>query len=253
MNLIKINLLPYRQQLEMKQKKQFQTIMALGFVAGVLACGGVYMGLQEMIDRQESRNTTLQAGIEELNKEVVRIKDLEADKKRFLERKRKVEELDNKRFDGARIMDSLNRVVPEGSFLTALKGKGLSEGTINNQKGPIEREYLIEGRALSDNKVALLMAALPSTGMFDLPELVEIKSEFGIQKFVLKSNLVDQVALASTLAAVQAASQAQQPAAQTTTPASAPAAAPAPAAPETPAGSTVAETPPPPPPASGGN
>ena len=37
MNLIKINLLPYREILEQKQKKQFQLVMAFGVIAGGVA------------------------------------------------------------------------------------------------------------------------------------------------------------------------------------------------------------------------
>lgn len=194
MNLIKINLLPYREEREAKQKQQFQIIMAIGLVAGLLACGAVYMALDEMVSRQEGRNASLQAGIDELKTQVEKIKNLEAEKQKFLERKRKVEELDYKRFDGARIVDSLNQVVPEGSHLTALK-------TESNDDAQIARTYLIEGRAISDNKVAVLMAALPSTGVFDLPELVEIQKEEDAQKFVLKSNLVDQTMMAQLAAA----------------------------------------------------
>lgn len=196
MNLIKINLLPYREEREAKQKQQFQVIMAVGFIAGLLACGAVYMAFEEMVSGQEARNASLQTGIDELKKQLDTIQTLENDKQRFLERKRKVEELDYKRFDGARIVDSLNQVVPEGSHLTALKTEG-------NDDSQIARTYLIEGRAISDNKVAVLMAALPSTGVFDLPELVEIQKEEDAQKFVLKSNLVDQAMLAQ-LAATQA-------------------------------------------------
>lgn len=187
MNLIKVNLLPYRELREMKQKKQFQNILAGGFLLGALLCGGVYMVLDKAVEHQNSRNQSLQDGIESLKKEIATIQTLRADKERFLERKKKVEELDNKRFDGARIVDSLNQVVPDGAYLVQLKG-----GDTNSSGGSGTEEYTIAGRALSDNKVALLMAALPSTGMFNLPELVGITKTEDSQKFVLKSTLADQ-------------------------------------------------------------
>lgn len=190
MNLIKINLLPYRELREMKQKKQFQNILAGGFLLGALACGGVYMVLDKAIEHQNSRNQSLQEGIESLKKEITTIQTLRADKERFLERKKKVEELDNKRFDGARIVDSLNQVVPDGAYLVQLKGSD-SDNSGGNGSTSGREEYTIEGRALSDNKVALLMAALPSTGMFDLPDLVEIAKAGDSQRFVLKSTLAD--------------------------------------------------------------
>lgn len=200
MNLIKINLLPYREQREAKQKKEFQSIMALGFLLGVLACGAVYMTLQQAVENQESRNSSLQTGIDELQKEIEKIKDLRDEKQKYLARKQKVEELDNKRFDGARIVDGLNQVVPDGAYLTALRGKG-ADGSGSG----IEKEYMLEGEALSDHQVSLLMSALPSTGMFDLPQLGEIKNADDAQSFVLKSTLVEQIVLPPPAASAPAA------------------------------------------------
>ncbi|UOP04755.2 PilN domain-containing protein [Conchiformibius kuhniae] len=204
MNLIKINLLPYRELREMKQKKTFQGILGVGFVVGLALCAGAYMALDKAIEHQNSRNQALQEGINGLKKEIETIQTLRADKERYLARKKKVEELDNKRFDGARIVDSLNQVVPDGSYLVSLKGKGT-----DGNGAAEEKEYIIEGRALSDNKVALLMAALPSTGMFDLPELVEIAQTEDAQKFVLRSMLADQALLPPPSVAPQSAVPAQ--------------------------------------------
>ena len=140
----------------------------------------------------------------------------------------------NKRFDGARIVDSLNQVVPDGAYLVQLKG---GDGNGSGSSG--REEYTIEGRAVSDNKVALLMAALPSTGMFDLPDLVEIAKAEDSQRFVLKSTLADQSLLPPPSVApktpiVPAGSEGEEaPAPTAEQPASAPPApsdAPAPAA-----------------------
>lgn len=186
MNLIKINLLPYRELREAKQKKQFQAIMMFGGLAGVAIAGAIYMFLNQSIETQESRNASLQTGLTELETKLKTIDELEKRKYNFLERKRKVEELDQKRFEGARIIDGLNQMVPEGSYLTALRG---TEGK-GNKPG---NEYFLEGKAISDTKIAALMAALPSTGVFDVPELVEIQKVDDGQKFTLKSVLVEQL------------------------------------------------------------
>lgn len=186
MNLIKVNLLPYREMREAKLKKQFQLIMALGAIAGVVAAGVVYMGLSQMLDNQNQRNTTLEEGLAALDKDLVAIKDLQKRKEDFLLRKSKVEELDNKRFEGARIVDSLNQLVPEGVYLISLQG--------NNQGGALSNEYTIVGRALTESKVAMFMEALPSTGVFDNPILDNMKQneEARAQEFTLKTRLVEQ-------------------------------------------------------------
>lgn len=210
MDLIKINLLPYREMREAKQKQQFQAIMMIGGLIGVAVAGAIYMYLSQAIETQESRNASLQAGMTELENQLKTIDELEKRKHNFLERKQKVEELDQKRFEGARIIDSLNQVVPQGSYLMTLRG---TDGK-GNKPG---NEYFLEGKAVADTKIAALMAALPSTGIFDVPELVEIQKVDDGQKFTLKSILVDQVykpkpVAATAASAAKSASSATPPA-----------------------------------------
>ena len=63
MNLIKINLLPYRELEEQRLKKQFQVIMIVGAIAGVLAAAAVYATLLGMIEIQLGRNDGFQTVI----------------------------------------------------------------------------------------------------------------------------------------------------------------------------------------------
>ena len=98
MNLIKINLLPYRELEEQRLKKQFQVIMIVGAMAGVAAAAVAYFALLGMVENQLGRNESLQTGIAGLDKELAEIKTLNEQKRNFLERRQKVAELDNKRF-----------------------------------------------------------------------------------------------------------------------------------------------------------
>lgn len=188
MNLIKINLLPYRELLEQKQKKDFQTLMLLGALVGLGACALVYMGLAGIIAAQNGRNGTLKSGIAELDTQLAEIQELNKQKQNFLARKQKVEELDNKRFEAARMIDTLNQLVPEGAYLTALSPMGSGNSTA------ITNNYKIKGKAISDNKVGLFMTALPSTGVFEmLPAPLEsiTKTDDG-QEFILNAELLQQ-------------------------------------------------------------
>ena len=183
MNLIKINLLPYRELEEQRLKKQFQVIMIVGAMAGVAAAAVAYFALLGMVENQLVRNESLQTGIAGLDKELAEIKTLNEQKRNFLERRQKVAELDNKRFEGARIIDTLNQLVPDGAYLLSLTGDA-SKNIISNQ-------YTITGKAISDNKVAMFMTALPSTGVFDPPELLKIEKTNDGQQFSLKALLLE--------------------------------------------------------------
>ena len=169
---------------EQKKKKQFQTIMVIGAAAGLVAAGLIYSSLAGMILNQQGRNESLQAGIATLDKELEEVKTLNEQKRNFLERRQRIAELDNKRFEGARIIDTLNQLVPDGAYLLSLKGDA-SRNLVSNQ-------YAITGKAISDNKVAVLMTALPSTGIFEQPELVKIEKTDDGQQFILNALLLEQ-------------------------------------------------------------
>lgn len=201
MNLIKINLLPYREILEQKQKKKFQLVMAFGVIAGGVAAFLIWGALAALITNQESRNEELNAGIKELDAQIVKVKDLQAQKQSFLERKQKVEELDNKRFEGARIVDTVNQLVPDGAYLTSIQNIGGSDANISNT-------YTLVGKAISDNKVAMFMTALPSTGVFDTPKLDSINKTDNGQEFKITANLLEQKKLTATQSSVSAESTA---------------------------------------------
>ena len=201
MNLIKINLLPYREILEQKQKKQFQLVMAFGVIAGGVAAFLIWVAWAALITNQESRNEELNAGIKELDAQIVKVKDLQAQKQSFLERKQKVEELDNKRFEGARIVDTVNQLVPDGAYLTSIQNIGGSDAVISNT-------YTLVGKAISDNKVAMFMTALPSTGVFDTPKLDSINKTDNGQEFKITANLLEQKKVTATQSSVSANSTA---------------------------------------------
>ena len=187
MNLVKINLLPYREMQEQKQKKDFQNLMVLGGIIGVGVCAAIYTSLLGAIAVQNGRNESLQAGIKTLDGELEKIKSLNETKKNFLARKQKVEELDNKRFDAARMIDTLNQLVPDGAYLSALRSEANSPTDT-----AITNKYTVTGRAISDNKIAMFMNSLPSTGVFDTAQLVSIKKTDNGQEFELKSALVER-------------------------------------------------------------
>ncbi len=188
---IKINLLPYREALLQKRKQHFKNLMLLGVLAGVGLAAFGYVSLNTMIGNQEERNQVLQEGIKKLDTEIAEIEKLKIEKANFLARKQKVEELENQRFEAARIIDSLNALIPEGVYLTGIDAKD-------------ELNYQISGKAISDNKIAVFMRAIPSTGLFQTPELVSIQKENEAQVFTLQVALARQLSINAQAASTPA-------------------------------------------------
>ena len=170
--LIQLNMLPYREEQDKQKKAQFTRLMIFSGLIGVGLLVFTYVSLSGLILNQESRNQQLTAGIEQLNIQIKEVETLEAEKRDFLARKAKVEELENKRFEAARMIDSLNTVAPEGVYLTGIKAKDVST-------------YTLSGKATSDSKIADFMRVIPSTNVFGQPSLDSINKVESVQEFEL--------------------------------------------------------------------
>lgn len=177
MDLIKINLLPYREELNQKKKQKFNVLMAASGIIGIGLSIVAFLGINQAISAQESRNAFLEGEIKILDTAIAEIASLKAEKEDFLAKKQKVEELQSKRFEGAQIIDTLNQLIPEGVFLISVSSSN-------------EKNYEIKGKASSDNRIAMFMKSLPSTMLFEQPELLEIKKTDNGQDFVIKSDLI---------------------------------------------------------------
>ncbi|WP_107825573.1 PilN domain-containing protein [Neisseria sicca] len=172
--LIKINLLPYREEIKQRKRQQFKILMLSSLLIGVGLSAIAYLAINNAISDQENRNAFLEAEITKLDNDLGEIKKLQQEKENFLAKKQKVEELQEKRSQAAYIIDSLNVVIPDNTYITSLDAENPTS-------------YKITGRAISDNKIAMFMRSLPSTGIFTQPELLEIKKIDNYQEFNIKS------------------------------------------------------------------
>lgn len=175
-NLIKINLLPYREEMNKRKQQQFKTLMYGVVLTGVAAVAATYLFIDNMINNQSERNTLLETSIAHLDTELSEIQKLKQEKDAFLIKKNKIEELQLKRLQAAKILDSLNEAVPGSTYLTSLDAVTADS-------------YRLSGRTSSDNRVAAMMRAMPNTGIFKQPELLSIKKNNSHQEFTLQATL----------------------------------------------------------------
>ena len=198
--LTKINLLPYREEIKQRKQQQFKVLMLGAFAVGLGLAAATYLGIDNAISNQEGRNNFLQTEIDRLDRELGEIDKLQQEKEAFLAKKLKVEELQEKRYQAAYILDSLNALTPDNTYLTALEAESPTS-------------YKISGHAISDNKIAVMMRSLPSTGIFLQPELLSIKKVDNYQEFTLKSS-INQVNTPAPAPTAQSSSEMAEPVAE---------------------------------------
>ena len=198
--LTRINLLPYREEIKQRKQQQFKILMLGAFAVGLGLAAATYLGIDNAISNQEGRNNFLQTEIDRLDRELGEIDKLQQEKEAFLAKKLKVEELQEKRYQAAYILDSLNALTPDNTYLTALEAESPTS-------------YKISGHAISDNKIAVMMRSLPSTGIFLQPELLSIKKVDNYQEFTLKSS-INQVNTPAPAPTAQSSSEIAEPVAE---------------------------------------
>ena len=198
--LTRINLLPYREEIKQRKQQQFKILMLGAFAVGLGLAAATYLGIDSAISNQEGRNNFLQTEIDRLDRELGEIDKLQQEKEAFLAKKLKVEELQEKRYQAAYILDSLNTLTPDNTYLTALEAESPTS-------------YKISGHAISDNKIAVMMRSLPSTGIFLQPELLSIKKVDNHQEFTLKSS-INQVNTPAPAPTAQSSGEMAEPVAE---------------------------------------
>ncbi len=161
MNIVLINLLPHREARRKKRREAFYVGVAASLLAGVLVLGLVFMGLNVLIDAQQSRNDFLQAQIDQLNHQIRDIATLRRQIEALRARQQAVEDLQADRNLPVYLFDDLTLDTPSGVQISSVHQSGQS--------------VLIEGVALSQERVADLLRALAGgRGWLEKPELIEI-------------------------------------------------------------------------------
>ena len=178
LRMIRINLLPHREQKRQARQRQFVSLSIGLTILGLalVALGWVILGAQ--IEIQESRNNLLKAEIAKLDEQIKEIDKLREQTQALLARKQVVETLQSNRTEAVHVLDQMVRQLPDGIYLKSLK-----------QTGP---KIQLVGYAQSSARVSTLMRNIDSSPWLTSPELVEIKS---VQSPVAKDLRVNEFTL----------------------------------------------------------
>ena len=122
--MIRINLLPHREQKRQARQRQFVSI-AIGLVIlGLAVVGLVHVIFATQIENQLSRNKLLKDEIAKLDEQIKEIDKLREQTQALLARKQVVETLQTNRTEAVHILDQMVRQLPDGIYLRSLKQVG---------------------------------------------------------------------------------------------------------------------------------
>ncbi len=160
--MIRINLLPHREEKRKSRRQQFILFSALAALGGLLVWFIGHSIIAGYVDGQDEKNAMLKQEIALLDKEISEIKGLREQAEALLSRKQVIESLQTNRTEPVHIFNELARQIPEGLYFKSLKQTG---SRIN-----------ITGYAQSNARVSNLMRNLDASPQLQNAELVEVKA-----------------------------------------------------------------------------
>lgn len=160
---IKINLLPWREELREQRKKEFLNVL----VGVLLVAGLIILGFDRFyrseINAQNARNNYLKKDIAVLEEKIGEIKQLQQKRNQLLARMQVIQELQGNRPIIVRLFDELARRLADRVFFTSVVLKG--------------KELHIQGVAESNNRISSQLRNFDESAWFAKPNVTEITAD----------------------------------------------------------------------------
>lgn len=160
--MIRINLLPHREEKRKARRQQFYSLLGMVTVLGAMIVFLVYTVISGYVSTQESKNEFLKQKIAVLDKEIEQIKRLKEQTQALLARKQVIESLQRDRAEAVRLLSELVKQMPEGVYIRSLRQEGV--------------KISLGGYAQSNARVSTLMRNIEASPWLENPRLIEIKA-----------------------------------------------------------------------------
>jgi len=180
--MIRINLLPHREEKRKLRQKQFAVLAGLTAFLGLALVALIWVGFDQAIQIQKARNKYLNDEIVKLDKQIDEIKKIREETQALLSKKQVVEGLQSNRSEPVQLLDQMLRQLPEGLYIKSIKQGGIK---VN-----------VTGYAQSNARVSAFMRNIQASPYLENPNLVEIKAvdinrqranEFSLDFFIKRS------------------------------------------------------------------
>jgi type IV pilus assembly protein PilN len=160
--MIRVNLLPHREEKRKRRQQQFIVLAGMAAAFGLLVAAAVWVFLDRQVDQQMQNVAYMKGEIAKLDKQIEEIRKIREETASLLAKKQVVEGLQSNRSEPVQLLDQLLRQLPEGVYLKAVKQTGAKVNVM--------------GYAQSNARVSTLMRNLGASPYLENPELVEIRA-----------------------------------------------------------------------------
>jgi type IV pilus assembly protein PilN len=165
--MIRINLLPHREEKRKARRIQFFVLVGLvSVLAGLIVFLG-YTIVNGYIASQDERNEFLKKEIAVLDKQIEEIKRLKEQTQWLLSRKQVIESLQADRAEAVYLLNEMVKQVPEGVYLKSLKQDGrkvsLNGYTQSNARVLVEiKTATVDKRRVSEFSMTVMLSRAPA-------------------------------------------------------------------------------------------
>ena len=160
--MIRVNLLPHREEKRKARRQQFYALAGLLTVLAGLIWFLGFSAINGYISSQQETNDYLEKEIGVLKKQINEISSLKEQTDALLARKQVIESLQGSRAQTVTLFNELLRRVPDGIRLVSLVQDG--------------RRIDIRGEALSEARVSTLIRSLDDSPLFEHAVPIEIRA-----------------------------------------------------------------------------
>lgn len=204
--MIRVNLLPHREEKRKARRQQFYAVGGLVLVLAVVIWFFGFTLISGSISAQDGKNAFLKSEIATLDKDIEEIKRLREQTDALLSRKRVIESLQANRTETVHLFNELARRVPSGIYLKGIKQTG--------------QKVNLTGYTQTNTRVSTLMHNLEDSPVLERPELIEIKAttvdrrrlgEFSLDVYLVRQTTDDKGKAAAAKPAAAAPAKDKKP------------------------------------------
>jgi type IV pilus assembly protein PilN len=159
--MARINLLHWREEARRERQRQFLYSLVGTLILGAIVVLIVSLFFDQRISVQEARNQKIQVVINQLQRRINRISQLERTRDRLLSRKQVIEELQASRSMTVEMLDKLAKSIPVGITLNNVRQQGMN--------------VTLLGSSQSNARVSAYLQSLEKSDLFRTPDLKYVR------------------------------------------------------------------------------